>query len=129
MNEKSLEKNLANLERELVNLQTAHEVGLGTVKYYNYSGRVDAQIDASYYYGVYVLIEVNEGERINPFMELFVNFEANFASLLKNQSGTRYLINSYDIFEYTLVWAVVSTSMISWHYAYTLQEARDWLNG
>lgn len=129
MDQRSLEKNLKNIERELVNLQTAHEIGLGTVKYYNYNGETEAQMDEDYYYRAFVLIEVNAGERVNPFMEIFVNYGGDFSSVLKNTAGTRYVINSLDIFPYTIVWTLVTTSMITWHYSYDVDEARAWLNG
>jgi hypothetical protein len=34
MDERSLEKNLKNIDRETLALQTAHEIGAGAVRYY-----------------------------------------------------------------------------------------------
>ena len=129
MDERTLQKNLANLERELVNLQTAHEIGLGVVKYYAIGDSTWVNTPIGDYYGVYVLIGVDDGERSRPFLELFVNSETSFAPLLAGASGNRFVINTYGMFAYQFKWKIISTSKVSWHYSTDTNEARNWLNG
>lgn len=128
MNEKSLEKNLLNLERELVNLQTAHNIGLGSVTFWQYSG-----VAASLYQNViaYIKINVKAGERLNPII-IFYSDSSKVAqgSLFKSSVyPDRYLFYAIALdFELTYFnWKAVSTSQIEYSQAATAEEAREWL--
>lgn len=129
MNEKSLEKNLANLERELINLQTAHEIGLGSVKYWEYSenGRI---IELEYVYAVIVLINVAAGERLNPIIDFYADLNADFREIVKsNIYPNRYafIMMTLDRGAQSILWKMVSTSKLDYHYGNSSQEAEDWV--
>lgn len=135
MNDKSLEKNLANLERELLALQTAHDVGLGAVGFYEYS--YDAQ-SFFYNYGQFfiLMIDVLEGEREDPLMNVFISsiYETNDVgfAMINRENSMKFLAVIIRPFYYTAVnmsYKVVSSSKLNVKAATSFQEYEDWLNG
>lgn len=125
MNEKSLEKNLANLERELVALQTAHDVGLGVVRYYEYDGYLTP---ISSYGFSYILINVKSGERLNPLIELYVSRNVAVPGIMRsNVYNDRYLARGYCIEQIASEWKIVSTSQIEYRYTNQTAEAEEWI--
>lgn len=130
MNEKSLEKNLANLERELVALQTAHDVGLGVIRFYEYSEAGVVVFEDDYYY-CWILLNVKEGERLNPDITVYLDDSGDYVwtSTVKSETYPgRYAIVVLSIFQKTsILWKIVSTSQLEYHYASSSQEAEDWI--
>lgn len=114
MDERTLQKNLANLERELVNLQTAHEIGLGVVKYYRYTGTSSAQ--TSFFR---LDIQVDSNELAWPFLDVSIaprgaNIITQFQMLWPlDQTGRNFRVAMGGLDDYTYDWAIVSTSKIS----------------
>lgn len=112
MNDKSLEKNLANLERELVALQTAHDIGPGLVRYYEYSGSSAESV------GVYGLaIRVMQGERAWPFMRVLMrkrNGVITETAMLwtDSQDGTSFKAYNYGLGLAICDWKIISTSRL-----------------
>lgn len=134
MNEKSLEKNLANLERELVNLQTAHDVGLGAVGFYTYWANFLTVGMDGFQYGI-VLIDVLDGERGDPLMDVYVssiygNNESGYA-YAERVSGTKfdiYVMRPFYAQVIELQYKIVSSSRLNVRAATSYQEYVDWLN-
>lgn len=125
MNEKSLEKNLANLERELIALQTAHEIGLGQVRYYEYNGYLVPTLSYSV---VYILINIKSGERTDPLLQFFVSMNVALDGILRSNVYTgRYLGRGYCIEQIPSAWKIVSTSQIEYEYSYDTAEAEEWI--
>lgn len=139
MNEKSLEKNLANLERELVNLQTAHDVGLGAVGFYSYSANFWTFTYSGEQYGwpiAAVLIDVLEGEGGDPLMNSYISSiygdnDPGFANMERHNS------KKFSIFVQRLgntlppiymQYLVVSSSRLRVKAAQSYQEYVDWLD-
>lgn len=127
MNEKSLEKNLANLERELVNLQTAHEIGLGSVIFWELVGST-TPLDLPSVYAVIILVNVASGERLNPIIDFYYS-ESLFSYVVKSDIyPDRYAVILTDINFHPIVsWKIVSTSKLEYHYGQSEQEAEDWV--
>lgn len=128
MNEKSLEKNLANLERELINLQTAHEIGLGSVRYWEYDDYA-TPVQLTYVYAVIVLIEVSQGERLNPILDSY-SADVIFAEVYKSniyENRYAYIMTTIYSSVHSVHWKIVSTSKLNYHYGYSEQEAEDWI--
>ena len=128
MNEKSLEKNLANLERELVNLQTAHDVGLGNVRYWQYSGVAKALYND---FICYMAVQVKGGEPLNPVLNFYVDTEvAGVANVIKSATyEDRYLLWAVSLASGTsrFNFKLVSTSQVSYWELATPEEAEAWL--
>lgn len=140
MNEKSLEKNLANLERELVALQTAHDVGLGVVEFNTYYGEAPARIwspDWPNSHFIAIMMEVIDGEPLNPIIQVNVQGigMGNTASIGRytlQHSNSKFsffdagLGTDYphiDTYEYL----IDSTSRLNISFAETLEEYEDWI--
>ena len=140
MNDKSLEKNLANLERELLALQTAHDVGLGAVEFNTYSGEAPARQwmpDWPSSHFIAIMMEVIDGEPLNPIIQASVQGVGmgNSASLgryVMQHSPSRF--SSFDAgvggsypqvttYEYR----IDSTSRLSISFAETIEEYEDWI--
>lgn len=137
MNEKSLGKNLSNLERELVNLQTAHDIPLGAVDYYEY--RVSFRM--THYEGAYriayLLVGIKDGELPFPYLEKWGvsqinvnNYVLDFG-FINNDSGTRFVViflalgnDDYDVTQ-----IITSTSQLVTRVTYSQSEAEEWLEG
>lgn len=133
MNEKSLEKNLANMERELIALQTAHDVGLGNVDYYQYS-ILFSLVDTGDYYQGYILINIKNGEKTFPFMEnwraissIYVEPYAIDFGIMNNSSGDKFVIAYISFYPDNVNEVVVSTSQIEYRITYDVNEARNWI--
>lgn len=128
MNEKSLEKNLANLERELVNLQTAHDIGLGSVRYWQYSGVATALYNN---FICYMAVQVKQGEPLNPVLNFYVDTEiAGVANVIKSTTyEDRYLLWAVSLASGTpkFNFKLVSTSQVSYWELATPEEAEAWL--
>lgn len=130
MDQRSLEKNLKNIERELVNLQTAHEVGIGAVIFYQYG-----EYDETHYIptsevgrAVWILLEAAPGENINFMFQSYTNMiglETIKSSVIPN----RYAIYIYYTTDWGngFTWDLVSSSRLLWHYAATWEEAEEWM--
>lgn len=134
MDKKSLEKNLANLERELLALQTAHDVGLGVVDFYEITmtGTMQQMQGQGYYY-VYILVWVKDGERFNPFVQYWQEreeqgFVDSSYELLKNDEGNHFLISFIGFVPSTISAKMVSTSQLDWRVSYDTQEAMAWVD-
>jgi hypothetical protein len=127
MNEKSLEKNLSNLERELVALQTAHEIGVGVVEYYEYNAEPPVfEEDNTYHAGA--LIEVADGERSWPFIEFWGGSEDSLEPFMQyREDGRRFAIYTNDIYQRIIRYRIVSTSILNIHYAQSIEEIQDWV--
>lgn len=129
MNEKSLEKNLANLERELVALQTAHEVGLGNVIFWEYSGTAVAVYEDMI---CYMAVQVNAGEPLNPILNFYVDTSiAGVSNVMKSATyNDRYLLWAVSFAPGatpSFAFKLVSTSKVSYWNLATPQEALAWL--
>lgn len=132
MDNKSLEKNLANIERELLNLQTAHDIPLGSVKYIEMAGADPASIlYGGIVYAFYMCINVAQGERLNPFIETYINREEAFeVYFLKSSTyADRYCWIVYSTDNNYVHWKIVTTSKLDYFFASSTQEAEDWLGG
>lgn len=130
MNEKSLEKNLANLERELINLQTAHEIGLGSVEYYEYI-LTPSILDNSGSYVTGTLVEIKAGERVWPLIQIWGEIYPICVPQLRKASnnGDRFVIYSVDLYNTpSPKFRVITSSQITYTYASSVQEILDWLN-
>ena len=129
MNEKSLEKNLANMERELINLQTAHDVGIGVVKFYKYGEYTEHWFPLGVYGRiVLVLFEASIGENPNPMIQTYtdmITVETIKSSTLPNRYALYYYFSSD--WGNGITWELVSSSLINWHYANSIQDAENWL--
>lgn len=129
MDSKSLEKNLANLERELVALQTAHDIGLGVVKYYQFDD-VATPVHDTYYY-VWLCINVKDGERLNPMLNWYIDDTQNIDFNLMVKSETypgRYALIVLSIFSTpSIQWRLVSTSQLEYYYASSAEEVEAWI--
>lgn len=112
MNPRSLEKNLANIERELVNLQTAHDIGLGLVKYYQYSGTSStARVFLS------LNIDVADGERPWPYMNVLIERRSSsglqYSAVWQlDNDGTKFRAQCGGLGEYYIDWKIISTSRL-----------------
>lgn len=111
MDEKSLEKNLKNIDRETLALQTAHEIGPGAVRYYEYSGSSSGTV------GVYGLsIRVATGERAWPFMRVLMhkrNVLTETAMLWTDmQDGMSFEAYIYGFGLAVCDWKIISTSRL-----------------
>lgn len=132
MNEKSLEKNLANLERELVNLQTAHDVGLGAVRFYEFG-----EFTTSYFMvgdtRVYiVLCEIDEGENLAPMLQCWTDHSTVGFKFLKSAVyPSRFIVYMLQLPEWGdgAGWRLASSSTISYRYAISYQDAEDFFGG
>lgn len=135
MNEKSLEKNLANMERELLALQTAHNVGIGAVDYYKYTMKGTPQNMGSYY-RIFFLIKVKDGELLYPFMEGWEQTDktlGNEGTLLgytvyKNNTGDKFMVPALDWNPDEVKFVMISTSQLEWTYTYDEEVAKDWID-
>ena len=135
MNEKSLEKNLANMERELLALQTAHNVGIGGVDYYKYTMKGTPQNRGSYYRIIF-LIKVKDGELLYPFMEGWEQTDktlGNEGTLLgytvyKNNTGDKFMVPALNWNPDEVKFVMVSTSQLEWTYTYDEDVAKDWID-
>ena len=126
MDKTSLEKNLANMERELVALQTAHEIGLGSVIYWEYGGTTTpVQMD---YRRILIMVGVKSGEKLNPILTCYTD-TGYFPQIYKSDVyDDRYLFSVVGFSDFTtFTWKLVSTSQVYYNYAETLQEASDWM--
>lgn len=127
MNEKSLEKNLANLERELLAVQTAHNIGLGVVRYWEYA---DTLVTGEYIVA-FICANVKDGERLNPFIEFYTDSsKAAQATIIKSITyPERYalLAIALEPSGMEMDWKMVSTSQMEYHYVYTVEDAEEWL--
>ena len=139
MNEKSLDKNLANIERELINLQTAHEIGLGAISFYSYtddfytftvstgSGDMQAAV---------VMVDVVDGELTNPLLNFYVssingNNSSGFTNI-EQYSPRKYAFIATKAFtgaHIHMYYLVCSSSKLSVSVASSYQDYLDWLNG
>lgn len=128
MDKTSLEKNLANMERELIALQTAHDVGIGTVKFYKYGEYTQHLISYGSRAYCLVLFEAKDGENINPLLQSYtniINVELIKSTVIPNRY-VLYLAFSFDL-ALGITWEIVSSSLLNWHYGDSFQEAEDWL--
>lgn len=128
MDKTSLEKNLANMERELVALQTAHEIGIGTVKFYKYGEYTQHLIPYGSMALGLILFEAKDGENINPLLQAYtdmIRVETVKSSVIPNRY-VLYLASSFD-WAPGITWEIVSSSLLNWHYADSIQDAEDWL--
>jgi hypothetical protein len=113
MDERSLEKNLANIERELLNLQTAHDVGLGSVRFYEYMGS-EAATNV-----IRLRITVQDGERSWPFMVVMMERENDWRAeynilVPANNDGTEFIAQVGALLDDVVTnWKIVSTSRLS----------------
>ena len=130
MNGKSLGKNLANLERELIALQTAHEIGLGSVEYYEYILTPPVlNNDGSYVSGT--LVEIKQGEKVWPLIQVWGDIYPLCVPQLRKASdnGDKFVIYSLDIWDTPSPrFRVISSSQISYRYASSVQEILSWIN-
>lgn len=132
MDNKSLEKNLANMERELLNLQTAHDIGLGATLFWEYSGK-QQMIQTPYAYMLAVLFEVKEGERMNPIINFYTSTDDSLQSVAllyvsKSKDNRMLLATSVYGFDIKpIAWKMVSSSQLNWHYAQNWNEVIEWL--
>lgn len=125
MDQKSLEKNLANMERELVALQTAHDVGMGMVRYYEYDGYLNPTLSFSV---VYILISIKSGERNDPLLQFYTSRNVALSGILRSNVYTgRYLGRGYCIEKIPSAWKIISTSQIEYEYSYDTAEAEEWI--
>lgn len=128
MNEKSLEKNLANMERELINLQTAHDVGLGNVNYWEYNDTATTLFE-----GVisYIGVQVKSGEPLNPIMAFYVDTSlVGVENIMKSQTySDRYLLYAISLTfaQVTYNFKLTSTSQVEYFAIPTGSEAQAWL--
>lgn len=112
MDERSLEKNLKNIDRETLALQTAHEIGAGAVRYYEYSGSSSGNV------GVYGLsIRVVTGERAWPFIRVLMrkrhDIIAETAMLWTDaQDGMSFEAYIYGLGLAICDWKIISTSRL-----------------
>lgn len=135
MNEKSLEKNLANMERELLALQTAHNVGIGEVDYYKYTMKGTPQSMGSYY-RIFFLIKVKDGELPYPFMEGWEQTDKTLGNegtlvgytVYKNSTGEKFMVPALDWNPDEVKFVMVSTSQLEWTYTYDEDVAKDWID-
>lgn len=112
MDKKSLEKNLDNLERELLALQTAHDIGLGVVRYYEYSGTSSGA-------KLYILldIEVAQGERAFPFMNILIERQSGGriqynAVWQEGSDGMKFAAQCGGLGQVIIDWKIISTSKL-----------------
>lgn len=138
MDNKSLEKNLANLERELVALQTAHDVGLGAVGFYEYEGDYYT-FPSDLGYGAYsaLLITVANGERTDPIMNVYITsiYQDNttgFAfverlSPVKFDTFSALVMGHHE--QMLMHYKIISTSKLNVKPCESEQEYWDFVNG
>lgn len=136
MNDKSLEKNLANLERELLALQTAHDVGLGAVGFYEYEGDY-MTFPSDLGTGIFsvILVDVLDGEREDPVLNVYTSSiyggnSTGFAQV-ERVNGTKfdYYDSRLGSTQVQMHYKVVSTSKLKVKACESEQEYLDWLNG
>lgn len=140
MNDKSLEKNLANLERELLALQTAHDVGLGAVEFYSYTGTTPARRyspDWPDSHWVAVMITVHDGEPLNPIIQGSIQADgignkASIGGYMMRHSDSKFSffdaglgIGYSPVTRY--LYRIDSTSRLDIEMAETLEEYEDWV--
>ena len=128
MNPQSLEKNLNNIERELVNLQTAHEVGLGSVQYWNYEGANPAVYeDTVLYLKVWTKANENPAAILNFYTDSDI---AGLSGVIKSTTyQDRYLLLAFSFAPGTPIinWKLVATSQVEYAQLNTPEEAIAWL--
>lgn len=112
MDERSLEKNLKNIDRETLALQTAHEISAGSVRYYEYSGSSSGAVGA---YGL--SIRVATGERAWPFMRVLMrkrNGVITETAMLWTdaQDGMSFEAYIYGLGLAVCDWKIISTSRL-----------------
>lgn len=128
MDQKSLEKNLANMERELLALKTAHDVGLGNVNYWEYNDKATTLFE-----GVvsYIGVQVKSGEPLNPIMAFYVDTSlVGVDNIMKSQTySDRYLLYaiSLSFARVTYHFKLTSTSQVEYFEIPTGSEAQAWL--
>ena len=138
MDQRSLEKNLKNIERELVNLQTAHAIGLGAVGFYVYEGDFytftysgdpdDWPIGA-------LMIDVLNGERPDPLMDVYISSiygdnVVGFAATerISDIKFDLYVSRPLSSGQILMHYKVISSSRLNVKAAESYQEYVDWLN-
>lgn len=132
MNEKSLEKNLANMERELIALQTAHDIGLGSVIYWEYN-EVSGTLVNNYSVS-YIKVKVKDGEKEDLIIQFFADTSkvAQPTIYKSDVYQGRYLLYAINL-DYQVItyfnWKLISTSQIEYSDATSEQEVIDWLGG
>lgn len=137
MNEKSLEKNLANLERELLALQTAHDVGLGAVGFYEYQGEGDTFDFQGINDQMFILLmDVDDGERLDPLLNVFVssiygNNQAGFAYVERYNSAKFdvFILRPFTQETFHLQYKIISSSRLRVKVAESWEEYEEWLDG
>lgn len=112
MDERSLEKNLKNIERETLALQTAHDIGPGLVRYYEYSGSSAENVGA---YGL--AIRVMQGERAWPFIRVLMRKRNDMVSetvmlWTDDQDGMSFEAYVYGLGRAICDWKIISTSRL-----------------
>ena len=136
MNEKSLEKNLANLERELLALQTSHDVGLGAVGFYEYEGDY-MTFPSDLGTGVFsvILIDVLDGEREDPLLNVYISSiyedNSNGFAQVERVNGTKfdYYNSRLGSEQIPMHYKIISSSKLNVKACESEQEYWDWLNG
>lgn len=138
MNEKSLEKNLANLERELVNLQTAHDVGLGAIGFYTYQDNFwtfSYSGDPSDWPVAAVLIDVVSGEGADPLLNVHISSiygdnSSGFANAERHSSMkfSFFVQRPFYSGQIYMQYRVVSSSRLTVRAATSYQDYVDWLD-
>lgn len=140
MNEKSLEKNLANLERELVALQTAHDVGLGAVEFYSYAATTPARRwseDWPNSHFLAIMITVHDGEPLNPVIQGYIQADGmgnipSIGNYMMQHSDSKYSffdaglgIDAPIVTQY--FYKVVSTSRLDIEIAESIAQYEEWV--
>lgn len=134
MDQKSLEKNLANMERELLALQTAHDIGLGAVDYYEYTIPVELSYTGTMY-RAFILINIKDGEGTFPFMQewrklptaTYSPYTVDFG-ILNNSSGDKFLLALISFYQETANELITSSSQLEYKISYDADEATRWIS-
>lgn len=135
MDNKSLEKNLANMERELLNLQTAHDIGLGAMSFFQYEGNY------STYHSEYggtrfdLLIDIEEGERTDPIFNIYVSSmygtDYNGFDYTERVSEKKFIVGFFALGDIPIdmYTKIISSSRLRIKSATSIKEVEEWLNG
>ena len=140
MDSKTLEKNITNLERELVALQTAHDVGLGAIEFYSYTGiaparRYSEDWPESHYLAI--MITVHDGEPLNPVIQGYIQADGignktSIGNYMMQHSNSKFSffdaglgIGLPPVSQY--LYRVDSTSRLDIEIAESLEQYEEWV--
>ena len=88
MDEASLEKALTKMEREVLALKTNHQIGLGTIKFYEKTLAVEAKTSIS------LTVKIANGEPLPPFLVVALTNGICYTPIVDTSTGIA-TVNAY----------------------------------